>query len=108
MGNVLQAAVGQSPARQAAIKAGLGHDTEATTINKVCLQKVIPDAAPQTRLQRSGYPAKTAGFVPFARPEAVRARPVASENGLTCIEILLTYHISQIGLRVWYEGYHAR
>jgi len=36
MGNVLQAAVGQSPARQAAIKAGLGHDTEATTINKVC------------------------------------------------------------------------
>jgi acetyl-CoA C-acetyltransferase len=36
MGNVLQAAVGQSPARQAAIKAGLGYDTEATTINKVC------------------------------------------------------------------------
>jgi acetyl-CoA C-acetyltransferase len=35
MGNVLQAAVGQSPARQAAIKAGLGTSTEATTINKV-------------------------------------------------------------------------
>lgn len=35
MGNVLQAAVGQSPARQAAIKAGLGKETEATTINKV-------------------------------------------------------------------------
>ena len=35
MGNVLQAAIGQSPARQAAIKAGLGNDTEATTINKV-------------------------------------------------------------------------
>ena len=36
MGNVLQAAVGQSPARQAAIKAGLGYETEATTVNKVC------------------------------------------------------------------------
>lgn len=36
MGNVLQAAVGQNPARQAAIKAGLGYNTDATTINKVC------------------------------------------------------------------------
>ncbi|GMM30253.1 acetyl-CoA C-acetyltransferase [Martiniozyma asiatica (nom. inval.)] len=35
-GNVLQAAVGQAPARQVAIKAGLGEDTPATTINKVC------------------------------------------------------------------------
>lgn len=35
MGNVLQAAVGQSPARQATLKAGLGMATEATTINKV-------------------------------------------------------------------------
>jgi len=36
IGNVLQAAVGQAPARQAVIKAGLGEATEATTINKVC------------------------------------------------------------------------
>ncbi|KAK7206505.1 Thiolase, N-terminal domain-containing protein [Myxozyma melibiosi] len=35
-GNVLQANVGQLPARQAAIGAGLLHETEATTINKVC------------------------------------------------------------------------
>lgn len=35
MGNVLQAAVGQSPARQAVIKAGLSQEVEATTINKV-------------------------------------------------------------------------
>lgn len=35
-GNVLQANVGQAPARQVAIKAGLGEDTPATTINKVC------------------------------------------------------------------------
>lgn len=36
MGNVLQANVGQSPARQAALGAGCPLTTEATTINKVC------------------------------------------------------------------------
>lgn len=36
MGNVLQASVGQSPARQAAIFAGLPSSVEAITINKVC------------------------------------------------------------------------
>jgi acetyl-CoA C-acetyltransferase len=36
MGNVLSAGVGQAPARQAAIFAGLPTSVEATTINKVC------------------------------------------------------------------------
>jgi acetyl-CoA C-acetyltransferase len=36
MGNVLTAGVGQAPARQAALKAGLSHATSATTISKVC------------------------------------------------------------------------
>ena len=36
MGNVLQANTGQSPARQAAIEAGLTIDVPCTTINKVC------------------------------------------------------------------------
>ncbi|HOK79722.1 MAG TPA: acetyl-CoA C-acetyltransferase [bacterium] len=36
MGNVLQAGLGQNPARQAAIKAGIPVDIPATTINKVC------------------------------------------------------------------------
>ena len=36
MGNVLQAGLGQAPARQAAIFAGLGNDIPCTTINKVC------------------------------------------------------------------------
>lgn len=35
-GNVLPANVGQNPARQVALKAGLGVDTIATTVNKVC------------------------------------------------------------------------
>lgn len=36
MGNVLSAGLGQNPARQAAIKAGLPQDVSALTINKVC------------------------------------------------------------------------
>jgi len=36
MGNVLQAGLGQNPARQAAIHAGLPQSTPAYTINKVC------------------------------------------------------------------------
>lgn len=36
MGNVLQAGLGQNPARQAAIKAGLHHTIPSMTINKVC------------------------------------------------------------------------
>lgn len=44
MGNVLQAGLGQNPARQAAIKAGLPVEVNAVTINKVCgsgLQAVV-------------------------------------------------------------------
>nr|WP_297306294.1 acetyl-CoA C-acyltransferase [uncultured Flavobacterium sp.] len=36
MGNVVQAGVGQAPARQAALFAGLSQEVAATTVNKVC------------------------------------------------------------------------
>ena len=36
MGNVVQAGLGQNPARQAALKGGLADRVSATTINKVC------------------------------------------------------------------------
>ncbi len=36
MGNVLQAGLGQAPARQAAMAAGIPNDVPCTTINKVC------------------------------------------------------------------------
>src|SRR5262245_15626215 len=44
MGNVLSAGLGQAPARQAALYAGVSESTPATTISKVCgsgLQAVI-------------------------------------------------------------------
>ena len=52
MGNVLTAGVGQAPARQAAMKAGLSEKTPATTINKVCASgmKAVMIAADQIAL----------------------------------------------------------
>ena len=47
MGNVVQAGVGQAPARQAAKHAGLPNDVNCTTVNKVCASgmKAVMQAA---------------------------------------------------------------
>ena len=47
MGNVVQAGVGQAPARQAAIYAGIPDTVPCTTVNKVCASgmKTIMQAA---------------------------------------------------------------
>jgi len=52
MGNVLTAGIGQAPARQAALKAGMSEKTPATTVNKVCASgtKAIMIAADQISL----------------------------------------------------------
>lgn len=52
MGNVLQGSIGQAPARQAAIFAGLPTTVEATTINKVCASglKAVALAAQNVQL----------------------------------------------------------
>jgi len=52
MGNVMQASVGQAPARQASMFAGLSPTVEATTINKVCASgmKAVAIAAQQVEL----------------------------------------------------------
>lgn len=52
MGNVLTAGIGQAPARQAAIKAGLSDKTPSTTVNKVCASgtKAIMIASDQIAL----------------------------------------------------------
>ncbi|MCC9203823.1 acetyl-CoA C-acetyltransferase [Arthrobacter sp. zg-Y769] len=53
MGHVVQAGCGQNPARQASIKAGIGWNVPAATVNKVCLSGLaaVIDAA---RLIRGG------------------------------------------------------
>src|SRR5437764_15079067 len=55
MGNVLQAAIGQAPARQAGIGAGIPVGAGAVTVNKVCGSglKAVMYAADD--LRRGGY-----------------------------------------------------
>jgi acetyl-CoA C-acetyltransferase len=52
MGNVLSAGLGQAPARQAAIRAGLPPHTDCTTVNKVCASgmKAVMIGAQQIQL----------------------------------------------------------
>ncbi|WP_138429116.1 acetyl-CoA C-acyltransferase [Fodinibius saliphilus] len=54
-GNVLTAGIGQAPARQAALKAGLSERTPSTTVNKVCASgmKAIMIAANQIKLNEA-------------------------------------------------------
>lgn len=56
MGNVLSAGLGQSPARQASMLAGLSSTVEAVTINKVCASglKAVVFAAQNIQLGLSG------------------------------------------------------
>ena len=76
MGNVLQASVGQSPARQAAIFAGLPHSVEATTINKVCASGLKSVALAAQNIQLGFAEAQIAGGmenmsrVPYYVPRA--------------------------------------
>lgn len=91
MGNVLQGSVGQAPARQATIFAGLPSSVEAITINKVCASglKAVVFAAQNIQLGLSE--AQVAGGmenmsqVPYYVPRASSLPPfghVKMEDGL--------------------------
>ncbi|MBI5563243.1 MAG: thiolase family protein [Deltaproteobacteria bacterium] len=56
MGNVVSAGIGQNPARQAAIRAGLPVSTAALTVNKVCASglKAVAIGADAIRLGNAG------------------------------------------------------
>jgi acetyl-CoA C-acetyltransferase len=57
LGNVCQANVGQAPARQAAMGAGLSHKVPATTVNKVCASglKAVSLAAQSLQLGQADW-----------------------------------------------------
>ncbi|RPA79087.1 thiolase [Ascobolus immersus RN42] len=60
-GNVLQAAVGQSPARQVMMAAGLPETIEATTVNKVCASGLKAVALAAQNIQLGHSQAQIAG-----------------------------------------------
>ncbi|KND92914.1 Acetyl-CoA acetyltransferase, mitochondrial [Tolypocladium ophioglossoides CBS 100239] len=76
MGNVLQGSVGQAPARQAAIFAGLPQSVEAITINKVCASGLKAVAFAAQNIQMGLAEAQVAGGmenmsrVPYYVPRA--------------------------------------
>lgn len=91
MGNVLQGSVGQAPARQASIFAGLSPSVEALTVNKVCASglKAVTLAAQNIQLGHSH--AQVAGGmenmsrVPYYLPRASQLPPFGDlkmEDGL--------------------------
>ncbi|PHH65317.1 hypothetical protein CDD81_2729 [Ophiocordyceps australis] len=91
MGNVMQASVGQAPARQAALFAGLAHSVEATTINKVCASGLKSVALAAQNIQLGLAEAQVAGGmenmsrVPYYVPRASNLPPfgnVTMEDGL--------------------------
>ncbi|KAG5916682.1 hypothetical protein E4U61_003413 [Claviceps capensis] len=61
MGNVMQGSVGQAPARQATIFAGLPETVEATTINKVCASGLKAVAIAAQNIQMGLAEAQVAG-----------------------------------------------
>ena len=76
MGNVIQAGLGQNPARQAAIQAGLPVSVPSTTINKVCgsgLKTVI--------LASQAIRAGDASYIIAGGMENMSAGPYLVQNG---------------------------
>ncbi|OAP59269.1 hypothetical protein AYL99_06567 [Fonsecaea erecta] len=81
MGNVLQAGMGQAPARQASIFAGLPSTVEAVTINKVCASGMKAVAIAAQNIQLGLAEAQVAGGmesmsrVPYYLPRAAQNPP---------------------------------
>lgn len=91
MGNVLQGGVGQAPARQASIFAGLAPTVEAITINKVCASGMKAVVFAAQNIQLGLAEAQVAGGmesmsrVPYYLPRAAQQPPFGEmklEDGL--------------------------
>jgi acetyl-CoA C-acetyltransferase len=61
MGHVIQAGAGQNPARQAAVKGGIGMDVPALTVNKVCLSGITAIALADQLVRAGEYDVVVAG-----------------------------------------------
>lgn len=91
MGNVLQGNIGQSPARQAAIFAGLPSTVEAVTVNKVCASGLKAVVLAAQNIQLGLAEAQVAGGmenmtrVPYYLPRSSQLPPfgdIKLEDGL--------------------------
>lgn len=106
MGNVLSAGLGQSPARQAAILAGLPSTVEAVTINKVCASGLKAVVFATQNIMLGLAEAQVAGGmenmsrVPYYTPRASsmpKFGGIAVEDGLVKDGLLDVYNQFQMG-----------
>jgi acetyl-CoA C-acetyltransferase len=103
LGQVLTAGVGQNPARQAAIKAGIPHDRTAYTINQVCGSGL--------RTVALGFQAIRAGdsaFVVAGGQESMSQSPHCTHlrNGTKMGDTQLIDTMIKDGLWCAFNGYH--
>jgi acetyl-CoA C-acetyltransferase len=91
MGNVLSAGLGQSPARQASVLAGLPSQTDAVTVNKVCASGLKAVSLAAQNIQLGFAEAQIAGGMesmsraPYYFPRKASIPPLGSvqvEDGL--------------------------
>ncbi len=106
MGNVLQAGVGQAPARQAAIKGGIPDSVPATTINKVCSSglKAVMLAATQIRAGEAELMV-AGGMESMSRAphylnarKAVKLGDVKAVDGLVFDGLTDSFHLKHMGV----------
>lgn len=105
-GNVLQAAVGQAPARQAAMLAGLDPSVEAITVNKVCASGLKSVVLAAQNIQLGLAAAQIAGGmesmsrVPYYLPRGSHLPPfgeVRLEDGLLKDGLIDVYNQFHMG-----------
>ena len=103
-GNVLQAGVGQNPARQAALKAGLPNSVAAFTVNKVCGSGLKP-----VMLAAQAIKAGDAGLVVAGGMESMSNAPYLLRQARTGYRLghgEVTDSMVADGLTDAYDGLH--
>ncbi|WP_420122064.1 acetyl-CoA C-acetyltransferase [Nakamurella sp.] len=96
MGEVLQAGVGQIPARQAAAKAGIPMDVPAITVNKVCLSGLDAIALADQLIRAGEFTTVVAGGM-----ESMTRAPhllMGSRAGFKYGDVTMVDHLAHDGL----------
>jgi len=96
MGEVLQAGVGQIPARQAAVKAGIPMDVPAITVNKVCLSGLDAIALADQLIRAGQFKVIVAGGM-----ESMTRAPhllMGSRSGFKYGDVTMIDHLAHDGL----------
>ena len=96
MGEVLQAGVGQIPARQAAVKAGIPMDVPAITVNKVCLSGLDAIALADQLIRAGQFKVIVAGGM-----ESMTRAPhllMGSRAGFKYGDVTMVDHLAHDGL----------